>query len=160
MTYRADGFKVLAYAEGQGVTIGEYTSIGDDCLILDGGEHYTGRITTYPPSRMGEDGDASYSRGPVVIGNDVWIGTRVTILSGVTIGDGAVIGACSLVNRDVPPYAIAVGVPAKVTRYRFKPDEIAALLALRWWDWPDAKVRELWPLLIGNDVAALVAATG
>ncbi|WP_304622677.1 CatB-related O-acetyltransferase [Pedobacter sp. MC2016-14] len=71
-----------------------------------------------------------------VIGNDVWIGCNSTILRGVTIGDGAVIGANSLVNKDVPPYAIVAGTPAKVIKYRFNDAVIAALLDLKWWDLP------------------------
>lgn len=71
-----------------------------------------------------------------VIGNDVWIGCNSTILRGVTIGDGAVIGANSLVNKDVPPYAIVVGSPAKIIKYRFDKEIIQALLKVKWWDYP------------------------
>lgn len=71
-----------------------------------------------------------------VIGNDVWIGCNSTILRGVTIGDGAVIGANSLVNKDVPPYAVVVGSPAKIIKYRFSKEIIQALLKIKWWDYP------------------------
>jgi len=71
-----------------------------------------------------------------VIGNDVWIGCNSTILRGVTIGNGAVIGANSLVNKDVPPYAIVVGSPAKIIKYRFDEEIIQALLKIKWWDYP------------------------
>ena len=80
--------------------------------------------------------------GPSKVGNDVWIGRDVTILPSVTIGDGAVIGAGALVNSDIPPYAIAVGVPAKIIRYRFDQEHIEKMLKLKWWQWPDDVIRE------------------
>lgn len=76
------------------------------------------------------------------IGNDVWIGCNTTILRGVNIGDGAVIGANSLVNKDIPPYAIAVGTPAKIIKYRFSEDIIKALLDLKWWEWDIKKIKK------------------
>lgn len=76
------------------------------------------------------------------IGNDVWIGRDVTILPSVNIGDGAVIGTGAVVNRDIPPYAIAVGVPAKVIKYRFTPDEIEKLLKIKWWNWSDEQIKK------------------
>jgi acetyltransferase-like isoleucine patch superfamily enzyme len=76
------------------------------------------------------------TKGDVTIGNDVWIGQHVTILSGVTIGDGAVIGAHSVVGKSIPPYAIAVGNPARVIRYRFDEKTIEMLLKIQWWNWP------------------------
>lgn len=79
---------------------------------------------------------------PVVIGNDVWIGAYVSILPGVTIGDGAVIAAGAVVNKDVPPYAIVGGVPAKVIRYRFNLEQIKLFLQIRWWEWPHEKIED------------------
>lgn len=79
---------------------------------------------------------------PSRIGNDVWIGRDVTILPSVTIGDGAVIGTGAIVNKDIPPYAIAVGVPAKVIKYRFSKDDIDKLLNIKWWDWSDDLIKE------------------
>jgi acetyltransferase-like isoleucine patch superfamily enzyme len=81
------------------------------------------------------------SPGGITIGNDVWIGTQVVVVAGVTIGNGAVIGAGSVVTRDIPPYAIAVGSPAKVTGYRFSESVIGKLQQLAWWDWDDEKIR-------------------
>ena len=75
-----------------------------------------------------------------IIGNDVWIGYEAVILSGVTIGDGAIIGARAVVTRDVPPYTIAGGVPAKPIRKRFSDDTISALLNIKWWDWPKERI--------------------
>lgn len=75
-----------------------------------------------------------------MIGSDVWIGYEAVILAGVTIGDGAVIGARAVVTKDVPPYTIVGGVPAKSIRKRFSDDIITALLELRWWDWPEERI--------------------
>ena len=84
----------------------------------------------------------TYSR-PVTIGNDVWIGMNAVIMDGITIGDGAVIGAGAIVTHDVPPYAVAVGVPARVTRHRFDEETVRRLLKVRWWDQPDDVILSL-----------------
>lgn len=81
------------------------------------------------------------NKGDIVVGNDVWIGYEAVILSGVTIGDGAVIGARAVVTRDVPPYTIVGGVPAKPIRLRFEKKAIEKLLRLKWWDWPEEHIR-------------------
>ena len=81
------------------------------------------------------------NKGDTVIGSDVWIGYEAVILQGVTIGDGAIVGTRAVVTRDVPPYAVVGGVPARELRRRFPPETVEALLALRWWDWPEEKVR-------------------
>ena len=74
--------------------------------------------------------------GGIIVGNDVWIGYETVLLSGVMIGDGAVIGTRAEVTRDVPPYSIVGGVPARVIRQRFDDGTVSALFSLRWWDWP------------------------
>ena len=81
------------------------------------------------------------NKGDIFIGNDVWIGYEAVVLAGVTIGDGAVIGARAVVTKDVPPYAVVGGVPARLIRRRFPDDTISALLALKWWDWPADKIK-------------------
>lgn len=83
----------------------------------------------------------------IKIGNDVWIAAGAIITRGVTIGDGAVIGANSVVTKDVPPYAIVVGAPARLVKYRFEPDVIETLLKLNWWDWPIEKIKSNFNLL-------------
>lgn len=82
------------------------------------------------------------NKGDIVIGNDVWIGYEAIILSGVTVGDGAIIGSRAVVTKDVPPYTIVGGVPAKPIRKRFDENTIAALLRVRWWDWPERRIQE------------------
>jgi hypothetical protein len=85
------------------------------------------------------------------IGNDVWIGGGVIVLQGTTIGDGAVIAAGAVVTRDVAPYAVVAGVPARVLKYRFSPEQVEYLLRLRWWDLPPAQLRELAPTLFADE---------
>ena len=82
------------------------------------------------------------NKGDIIIGNDVWIGYEAVILSGVTIGDGAIIGTRAVVTKDVSPYTIVGGVPAKPIRKRFSDDDIAALLKIEWWDWPVEHIQE------------------
>ena len=127
------------------VTIGKYSSINSQVEILLSGNHHTEWVSTYP-FRMkyglpgaGEDGHP-LSKGPVVIGNDVWIGFRVIILSGITIGDGAVIGAGAMVTKDVQPYTIVGGNPAALLKPRFDAAISEALLRIAWWNWPHEKV--------------------
>ncbi|MBM4307574.1 MAG: CatB-related O-acetyltransferase, partial [Deltaproteobacteria bacterium] len=138
--------KVFSWGEGTTLTIGKYCSISTNVRIFLGSEHRTDWVSTYPfPYFLEEAKSISghpSTKGDVVIGNDVWIGYGVTILSGVTIGDGAAIGACSLVIKDVPPYAVVAGNPAQIIRYRFDEKTIHQLLKIRWWDWPDQRVRE------------------
>ena len=78
----------------------------------------------------------------VIIGNDVWIGEGVFINDGITVGDGAIIGAHSVVTHDIPAYAVVAGAPAKVLRYRFSEDEVQKLIELKWWDWPEEKLKQ------------------
>lgn len=139
---------VAAYGGDAAITIGRYCSIAEGVVLIPGGEHHTEWVANFPAViRLGTDGASAEqlvagTKGPILIGNDVWIGRGVTVLSGVTVGDGAVLGAGSVVARSVPPYAIAVGNPARVTRYRFHPRQVEALLRIAWWQWPDERVRE------------------
>ena len=153
--------RVFSYPNDGKLKIGAYCSIAADVAIFLGGEHHPEWVTTYPFGalwREHEHPEQPKSRGDVTIGNDVWIGREAMIMSGVTIGDGAVVGARALVAKSVPPYTIVGGNPAKPIRPRFSDDLIERLLALRWWDWPDDRIRKAAPLLQSPDVAAFLDA--
>lgn len=92
-----------------------------------------------------------------MIGNDVWIGYEAVILSGVTIGDGAIVGARAVVTKDVPPYTIVGGVPARSIRRRFDEETIKKLEALRWWDWDEERIKRSIPAIQSGDIEALLA---
>ena len=119
--------------EEEHLSIGHYCSIADDVVFLLGGNHNYRGITTFPckVKFMGHVEEAE-TKGPIVIGDDVWIGYRATILSGITIGQGAVIGAGSLVCQDVPAYSICGGNPIKVISWRYDLDVIKEMVKLDW----------------------------
>lgn len=152
--------KIYQWDDRTRLSIGKHCSIAKDVAILLGGEHRTDWVTTYPFNQFFRDAEGimghPHSKGDVIIGNDVWIGMGATILSGVTIGDGAVIAAHSLVTKDVPPYAIAGGNPARIIRLRFPEEVICRLQAIAWWDWPIEKIRQGMPLLMHNDIEAFI----
>jgi acetyltransferase-like isoleucine patch superfamily enzyme len=138
------------FTEGARIEVGAYCSISDQARIIGGGEHVITRASTYPltarlfdPARR--TGTDALDTGPTVVGNDVYIGVAAIILSGVTIGDGAVIGAGAVVAKPIPAYAVAVGNPAQIIRYRFDESTRERLLALRWWDWDDKEIEEALP---------------
>lgn len=129
------------------VKVGKFCSIGPN-LLAGYGVHPLDGVSTSPMfySTMCQNGttlsetDKIVEQKPINIGNDVFIGANVTILDGVKIGDGAVIGAGSVVSKDIPPYAIAVGCPIKILRYRFPEDTINKLLELKWWNMREEKL--------------------
>ncbi len=147
------------------LVIGKYCSIASGVQIAFG-DHRTDTFTTFPfeaKRRFWEHVPRGVkdhiSKGDVIIGNDVWIGSDVFIGSGVTIGSGAVIGAKSVVTKDVPPYAVLVGNPGRVVRYRFDPNIVEELLKLSWWDLSDELVDTLLPFLMSNDASAFFSAS-
>lgn len=142
------------YDTGEHIYIGNYCSISDDVYILLGGSHCMEYPTTYPFLVIlhAAGRDDQHFLGDVHIGNDVWIGRQVIIKGGVTIGDGAVVGLGSLVTKDVPPYAVVGGNPARIIRMRYPPELVEEFLALKWWDFPDEHISELIDLLQQPDV--------
>lgn len=135
---------------GDRLIIGKFCSIACGAKFLfNSANHSLASLSTYPFPIFYEEwglniqdvATAWDNKGDIVIGNDVWIGYEAVVLAGVTIGDGAVIGARAVVTKDVPPYAVVGGVPARLIRRRFPDDTISALLALKWWDWPADKIK-------------------
>jgi acetyltransferase-like isoleucine patch superfamily enzyme len=149
------------WGEPATLKVGSFCCIARGVTIFLGGNHRIDWITTYPFTILRESAKHIQghpaTRGNVIIGNDVWIGAKATILSGVTIGNGAVIGTHAVVTKNIPPYAIFAGNPAKLIRLRFKEDEIAFLQELAWWNWPDSKIDAAMPYLLAGDVSALRA---
>jgi acetyltransferase-like isoleucine patch superfamily enzyme len=154
-TYGNPAFKLWGMEES--IEIGSYCSIADNVTIFGGGEHNTDWVTTFPLRLAygdpygGKDGLPS-TKGKTRIGNDVWIGYGTAILSGVTVNDGAVIGAYSLITKDVLPYSIVGGNPAKLIKYRFTDQQISELLKIQWWNWPHARIIKFMDLLSSNDI--------
>jgi virginiamycin A acetyltransferase len=128
---------------------------------MNGANHLTDALSTYPFAIFGSGWDKAMEgrqypyKGDLVIGNDVWIGYNSTLMAGITVGDGAIIAANSTVTKDIEPYSIIGGNPAKLIRKRFDDDTIAKLLELKWWDWDIKKITANVNNLTGNDVAAL-----
>ena len=147
------------------LSIGKFCSIACGAKFLfNSANHALGSLSTYPfPIFFEEWGigveeipRAWDNKGDIVIGNDVWIGYEAVIMAGVTIGDGAIVGARAVVTKDVPPYAIVGGVPAKLIRKRFCESVITALLELQWWNWPEARIAAHWDAIQRGALECLV----
>lgn len=125
--------------------IGNWSSIAPDADFYVGGLHPTHWVSQYGIREMfdlpGAYGpEMPWSKGDIVVGSDCWVTNKTTVLSGVTIGDGAVVGTMAVVTKDVGPYQIVAGNPARMIGQRFEDHQIEALLRIRWWDWPTEKV--------------------
>jgi virginiamycin A acetyltransferase len=147
---------------GDKLIIGKFCMIASGVeFIMNGANHLVDAVSTFPFGIFGNgwegamEGKTYPFKGDTVIGNDVWIGYKAAIMAGVKIGDGAIIGAYSVVTKDVEPYAIVGGNPAKTIRKRFSETDIETLLRIRWWDWPPEQITRHVKLLTGNDIAAL-----
>lgn len=149
---------------GDKLKIGRYCSIAcGSKFLFTSGNHALTSLSTYTfPIFYEEWGldakdicGAWDNKGDIIVGNDVWIGFEAVILSGVTIGDGAIIGARAVVTKDVPPYTIVGGVPAKTIRKRFDDRTIEKLLSLRWWDRDETTVKKAIPAIRSGNVDAL-----
>lgn len=146
------------------LTIGRFCSIACGAKFLfNSANHALDSLSTYPfPIFFEEWGlpvedipRAWDHKGDIVVGNDVWIGYEAVVLAGVTIGDGAVVGARAVVTRDVPPYTIVGGVPARAIRRRFPEETVEELLRLKWWDWPPERIAQNIPAIQAGRVDLL-----
>jgi Acetyltransferase (isoleucine patch superfamily) len=157
--YLLKGFEVGDYTYGYpkilgrgDLKIGKFCSFAENITILLGVEHNSNWVTTYPFSSIFLEANHisghPKSKGGIIIGNDVWIGQNATILSNLSIGNGAVIGACSVVTKDVEPYSIVAGNPAIHKKYRVPDEWIDALQKIKWWDWPIETILERIELLL------------
>lgn len=162
-TYGTENITVHNFGEKAEIKIGKFCSIAAKVEIFTGGNHRTDWLTTYPFGHIyrevfsGFNGEGHpATKGDVIIGNDVWIGNGVTIMSGITIGDGAIIGAKSVVVKNVAPYSIVGGNPAKELKKRFSDDLINKLLELKWWEWEDNKINDNIKILCSNDYKLLM----
>lgn len=143
--------------QGATLTIGSYCSIAPNVKIYMSGMHRTDWVTTYPFPAFQQIAqhikDYELTKGDINIGSDVWLCANSVILSGVSIGHGAVVANSAIVTKNVPPYAIVGGNPAKLIRWRF--DEVTrnALLDSKWWDWPEPEVMSIIDKLCSDDIA-------
>lgn len=149
---------------GDRLAIGKFCSIACGArFLMNSANHAMGSLSTYPfplffqewgleKARVAEAWD---NKGDIVAGSDVWIGYEAVILAGVTIGDGAVIGARAVVTKDVPPYTIVGGVPARAIRRRFPEETVEELLRLKWWDWPPERIAQNIPAIQAGRVDLL-----
>ena len=140
--------KVICYKglKSPVVRIGKYCSIAANVTFLQNEIHPYNRISTFPfRARLMLAGAYTDgypdSKGDTIVGNDVWIGYGATIMSGVIIGDGAIIGAGAIIKSNIPPYAIVIGNPGQIVRYRFDDATIIKLLDLQWWNWSEEEIR-------------------
>lgn len=144
--------------------IGKFCSIACGAKFLfNSANHRIASLSTYTFPLFFEEwglekenvAQAWDQKGDIIIGNDVWIGYEAVILSGVTIGDGAVIGCRAVVTKDVPPYTIVGGVPAKPIRKRFDEETIKELQKIKWWDWSEEKIAGKIPAIQAGDLEEL-----
>lgn len=149
---------------GDRLVIGKFCSIACGAkFIFNCANHTLRSLSTYTFPLFFEEWDLSKSeiasawdnKGDIIIGNDVWIGYDAVIMAGVTIGDGAIIGARAVVTKDVAPYSIVGGVPAREIRKRFAPEVIARLRELQWWNWPEERIRKAILAIQAGDIEVL-----
>lgn len=144
-TYGAPNIRIFEGDTSTRLVVGNYSSLASTATFLLGGNHPLDRVTTYPLrirfglTDAGHDGYPT-SKGDIRVGSDVWIGHEALVLSGVQIGDGAVVAARAVVTRDVPPFSIVAGNPARVIRQRVSAEVAERLIVTKWWDWPESEV--------------------
>ncbi|TWI57397.1 acetyltransferase-like isoleucine patch superfamily enzyme [Pseudomonas duriflava] len=144
------------WKEGSTLEIGNYCSIAEGVHFYLGGHHRTDWLSSFPFPAFIEEAkgvpDFGGTHGDIIVGSDVWLCSQAIILSGVKIGHGAVVAAGSVVTKDVPPYTVVGGNPARVIKKRFNDETCEFLLASRWWEWPESEVRSIAKLLCSSDL--------
>jgi virginiamycin A acetyltransferase len=155
---------VKDWHQGSTLKIGDFCSIAENVTILLGGNHPIDWVSSFPFGAIFEefkDRCSEYpekmSKGNVIIGNDVWIGLNSTILSGITIGDGAIIAANAVVTKNVEPYTIVGGNPAKILKKRFSDEAISKLLLIQWWNWDIDRIKDNLDLILSDDIELFIA---
>lgn len=152
--------KVHDWNEGSTLKIGAFCSIAANVEIFLGGHHHLNWLTTYPLVTMLAKSDPipqyGFSRGDVLIGNDVWLCSNSMVLSGVSIGHGAVVAAGSVVTHNVEPYSVVAGNPARHIKWRFDEPTRVKLLDIAWWNWSIDEIATQSELLCSADVCALI----
>jgi lipopolysaccharide transport system ATP-binding protein len=158
---------IIAASEKHKVQIGKFCSIANGVSIILSSAHRADWISTYPFVHL----ESSFiqvhlkdnikrnnlsSKGNIIIGNDVWIGQNAIIMSGINIGDGAVIGAGSVVTKNVENYEVVAGNPAKHIKYRFKESEVNALKKIKWWNWPIDKIMDNRSMIESSDIKKFI----
>lgn len=160
-TYFDRHVNIITWSDQYRVRLGKYNSIGRDCNFFLHANHRPDWVTTTSQllgpvtpqiadmhMKMGHPS----CKGDIIVENDVWIGATSTIMSGIKISNGAVVAGGSVVTKDVPPYAIVAGNPAKVVKYRFTEEQIEKLLKISWWNWEEQKIKENSMLLWSDDI--------
>lgn len=152
-------FTVLSYPNDAVVRIGAWTSIAHEVEFLPGGNHHLDRVIAFPLRRtfLINSPDEPWSKGDIVVGSDVWLGRAAKVLGGITIGHGAVVAAFSVVTRDVAPYTIVGGNPAREIGRRMTPTQAEAMVRIGWWDWDEEQIVARMDELSGPDVDAFIA---
>jgi acetyltransferase-like isoleucine patch superfamily enzyme len=160
-TYFDRNVNIISWSDEYKIHVGKYCSIGRDCNFFLHANHRSDWITTssqlWGPvtneiAKLHMEMGHPSCKGDITIGNDVWIGAKSTIMSGVKIGHGAVVAAGALVTKDVEPYSVVGGNPAKHLKYRFEEQQIKDLLDIAWWDWEESKIKEEAMILWSQDL--------
>jgi acetyltransferase-like isoleucine patch superfamily enzyme len=159
-SYASDDMEIRCYRTPSTIKVGKYSSIGSCKFVVDG-DHNIKYATTYPLKEFGLSPEAPENKNiksVPIVGNDVWIGDESYIYGGVIIHDGAVVAGNSVVTKDVPPYAVVAGNPARIVKHRFDEELIKRFIAVEWWDLPESFVFDTLGPLISDPEKFLEAA--
>jgi len=161
-TYTADVIpELIAYLPTDIIIIGKFCSLANGAILFGGGEHRVDWVSSYPfriafgDPMANKDGHPA-SKGPTIVGNDVYIGYHAIVLSGVKVGNGVIIGAGAVVTQNIPDYAIVGGNPARVIKMRMTDAQIEDMLKIKWWDWPIEEIKKAIPYLCSDNIQKFI----